>query len=382
MNRFRKTLFWIHLIAGLVCGVIIFIMSFTGTMLAFEDELVAWSERDARQLTRSEIVANVEADELLARFTAANPDLQPTALTISSHPFSAPVVNVGRREAHFFNPADGTIRRPASTAMHDFMDVMVAWHRWLGREGDSRPIGKAITGVSNTAFVVLALTGLYLWWPRKWRTKGLKRSLVFMRTGGGKARDWNWHNVFGFWMLIPITVMSVTGMVISYRWAGNLVYRAVGEEPPVRRGPPPGPPSPSSAANPPATAIASSGVALESFFTIAAADQPDWTTLSLALPVKDQASVTVKTPRDWPRTASTTLTIDAATGTVTERATFADQSAGRQIRSWMRFLHTGQALGWIGQFIAGLGCLAGCFLVYTGFALSWRRFFGRKTAEP
>ena len=32
---------------------------------------------------------------------------------------------------------------------------------------------------------------------------------------------------------------------------------------------------------------------------------------------------------------------------------------------------------------AGLACLGGCVLVYTGFALSWRRFFGKgSSAEP
>jgi uncharacterized iron-regulated membrane protein len=66
---------------------------------------------------------------------------------------------------------------------------------------------------------------------------------------------------------------------------------------------------------------------------------------------------------------------------VLKREGFADLSAGRQLRSWTRFLHTGQALGWGGQFIAGLACLGGCFLVYTGFALSWRRFFGKKKAD-
>jgi uncharacterized iron-regulated membrane protein len=42
----------------------------------------------------------------------------------------------------------------------------------------------------------------------------------------------------------------------------------------------------------------------------------------------------------------------------------------------MRFLHTGEALGWPGQLLAGLFSLFSVVLVYTGFALAWRRFFG------
>jgi uncharacterized iron-regulated membrane protein len=69
------------------------------------------------------------------------------------------------------------------------------------------------------------------------------------------------------------------------------------------------------------------------------------------------------------------------TGEFLSRETFADLTPARQIRSWTRFLHTGEAVGWIGQAVAGLASLGGCFLVYTGFALAWRRFFGKRTSE-
>ena len=46
---FRQTVFWIHLVAGLISGLVIAIMCFTGTALAFEKELVAFAERDARR---------------------------------------------------------------------------------------------------------------------------------------------------------------------------------------------------------------------------------------------------------------------------------------------------------------------------------------------
>jgi hypothetical protein len=36
-------------------------------------------------------------------------------------------------------------------------------------------------------------------------------------------------------------------------------------------------------------------------------------------------------------------------------------------------------LGPIGQIVAAIASLGGCVLVYTGFALAWRRLFGRKT---
>jgi uncharacterized iron-regulated membrane protein len=44
------------------------------------------------------------------------------------------------------------------------------------------------------------------------------------------------------------------------------------------------------------------------------------------------------------------------------------------MRSFMRFAHTGEVAGIVGQTIAGVASLGGCFLVYTGLALALRRF--------
>lgn len=43
-------------------------------------------------------------------------------------------------------------------------------------------------------------------------------------------------------------------------------------------------------------------------------------------------------------------------------------------RAAARALHTGEAFGFAGQTVAGLASLGGCFLVWTGLAMAWRRF--------
>jgi uncharacterized iron-regulated membrane protein len=92
-------------------------------------------------------------------------------------------------------------------------------------------------------------------------------------------------------------------------------------------------------------------------------------------------TITVREFGSWPRTATTALTVNPFTGDVLKREGHADLSPAARTRRWTRFLHTGQALGWGGQLVAGLASLGGVFLVYTGFSLSWRRFFGRRRPE-
>jgi uncharacterized iron-regulated membrane protein len=71
------------------------------------------------------------------------------------------------------------------------------------------------------------------------------------------------------------------------------------------------------------------------------------------------------------------LTVDRATGEIVRSESYSQQVPGQKIRGWLRFLHTGEALGVGGQTVAGAVSLGAAFLVFTGVCLSWRRFFGR-----
>jgi uncharacterized iron-regulated membrane protein len=106
------------------------------------------------------------------------------------------------------------------------------------------------------------------------------------------------------------------------------------------------------------------------------AEVPGWRTINVSLPRADSREVSFAVDESFggqPQSRSTVV-FDRHSGRVTGIVTFADQNAGQRARSWMRFVHTGEYYGAIGQTIAGVASLAGVFLVYTGIALSLRRF--------
>lgn len=278
-------------------------------------------------------------------------------------------------------------------------------------------IGKAINGACNIAFCFLALSGLYLWMPRSWSWRSVKAIAFIDWKFSGKARDFNWHNVIGLWCAPGLILLTLTAIPISYRWGSNLVYRLVGEEPPQQQGPGGAAPAPALEIKRPSPEARP--LPYDVIVKQVQDKFPRWELITLrsggfqrggqpqGAPVASAAgaattarpegrraegggprgtpqplTVTIREPGSWPRTATTTLTLNPFTGEEIKREGFGDFSAGRQLRTWTRFLHTGQALGWAGQFIAGLACLGGCFLVYTGFALSWRRFFFKKKTAP
>jgi uncharacterized iron-regulated membrane protein len=382
---FRQTLFWVHLAAGLISGLAIAIMCFTGTVLAFEKQIVAWSERDARQIAPPPAgAARLTLAELQSRLRATHPDARPQSIVLQNDPLAAIAFTTGRTAALYVNPSTGEVRTPAATATAAFMRTMTDWHRTLAFTGEqTRPVGKLINGVANLAFGLLALTGLYLWMPRTWSWRALRPSLWFRQNASAKARDFNWHNVIGLWTAPILIILTLTAVPISFRWGGTLLSTLTGTPLPASGPQSSGAPPPAAKVPPPPAGAAH--VSADQLLAATQSAVPAWQTITLRLPAPgaaQPATVTVRESATWPRTAVTTLQYDPVTAELLRRDGYADLNAARQIRAWTRYLHTGEAVGPVGQFVAGLACLGGLFLVYTGFALSFRRFCSRRTSTP
>jgi len=404
----RKIIFWLHLVAGVVAGVVILIMSVTGAAIAFEKQTIAMAEGSARRVAPSAMNATLlTVDELLAKVREAQPGARPSGVTFYADPLLATAVSFGRTNLVYVNPQTGELSAQGAAGTRKFMRVMTDWHRWLGREGDGRAVGKAITGACNTAFLVLAMSGIYLWWPRRWSVESLKAISLFRGGLRGKARDWNWHNVIGIWCAPVLVVLTASGMVISYRWASDLIYRAAGSTPP----PPGAGPGGAATVTVPTPAPRTKPLSYEQLLVVVKKHASQWEQITLRLgssegrPASGETrerrggessttnapagseggrrergsqpqavTVSVKERNAWPLFATVQFTLDPYTGEVLKRESYADQDRGRRARSWLRFLHTGEALGIAGQAIAGLASLGGAMLVWTGLSLSWRRY--------
>ncbi len=106
-----------------------------------------------------------------------------------------------------------------------------------------------------------------------------------------------------------------------------------------------------------------------------------WRSITLTLPTKPDAPISFNIDRGdggQPQKRAT-LALVRGTGAVDKWEPFAETSKGRQLRSILRFAHTGEVLGLIGQTIAGLVTLGAVVLVWTGFALTLRRFNAWRT---
>ncbi len=371
----RKTVFWMHLVTGVLVGIVVLMMSVTGVVLTYEMQLNRWALRDYRASPPSG-TEPLPVDVLLGKTANADAEISPSSVTFSADPLEPAVLSLGRGNNLYVDRYSGEIQGDGDTPMKRFMRTVMYWHRWFAMSGEQRDIGRAVTGASNLAFLFLVMSGFYLWWPRNWSLPAL-RNVTWFRTGlSDKARNFNWHNVIGFWMAIPLSIVVLSGVVISYGWAGDLVYTLTGSEPPSRSSSGSAVEVSESEPTPrPQWALAS----LEEIYRHAADEIPEWRSLTLRLPESgaDQVAVSVDVSPGRQPGKRTEITFDRTTCTVIARKSFRDESTGRQLRSWLRFAHTGEVYGIVGQTVAGVATAGAAVLVWTGFALAWRRLFGR-----
>lgn len=121
--------------------------------------------------------------------------------------------------------------RPQLELLFDIRPFM-QWTEDIHRHFGYPKIGKPIRGAGALCFFFLSLSGLALWWPSKWSRSAVKAAVTIDPHLRGKRRDWNWHNVFGFWMLPVLLLISSTGIILAYSWAFALLSRAVGHDVP------------------------------------------------------------------------------------------------------------------------------------------------------
>jgi len=84
-------------------------------------------------------------------------------------------------------------------------------------------IGTMITGTAVLCFFLLLLSGLILWFPRKFTVKGFKKGLLLKWSIGWKRFFYDLHNVLGFYALLPALLIALTGLVFAFTWADNAV---------------------------------------------------------------------------------------------------------------------------------------------------------------
>ena len=353
----RKVLFWLHLSVGVAAGLLIFMMCVTGVLLTFERQMTDWFDRrDARA------AAQTGASRLSLSVLIAKSGEKPAGVVVRSNPAEPVQLILNQNRSVYLNPYTGAPTGQPSGRAHKFFEETRAWHRWIALGDAAKKKTEPLYDAANVLCLALVLSGPFLWWPKKWTQRHL-RPITWFRGGlSAKARDFNWHNTIGLWTSIPLAIIVATGIVLSYKWANDLIYRATGTEFPKQ-----------AKAEPLPKGTPATWEGVDAWVARAQQRLPGWRTITVRNTPTKTLSVVVDAGTGGQPQKRGTLTVDR-TGAEVRWEPFENFNLGYKIRILARVFHTGEVGGMALQAFAGLVSLGGAVMVYTGIALTLRRF--------
>src|SRR5262245_61662707 len=115
----------------------------------------------------------------------------------------------------------------------DFRSSFVGWlHRFHENLTIPEYSGRAVVGWVGVGMLLLALTGIWLWWPRN------GAFLPGLRWRRAAHTTTNQHHLLGFWISIPLAVVSFTGIYLGFPQTARQVMSSI--TPITPQGPRPG----------------------------------------------------------------------------------------------------------------------------------------------
>lgn len=383
MRNFRNIVFWLHLAGGCVAGVVILTMAVTGALLSFEHQITRWVEAPAVLESHPGTVADAKLEPILEALKNSGRGL-PSELVLHNSTKAPVEARFGRQAVLFLNPWTSEVIGQPSESARSFFASVERIHRSLGL-GMQNAMGRGIVGAANLVFLLMVVSGMYLWLPKIFSFAALKIRLLFRTGTQGRTREWNWHHVVGIWTSIPLFFIVLTGVIMSYPWASNLLFTMTGSPLPAsgfqgERGPRGNGGNRGAQRGPSASDFQANDFrSIDELVLVAEQQTPAWKSISVTVPQPQDKVLNLSVDKSvggQPEQAFQ-MVINRQNGNVEAVKRFSDNSTGRKLRAWSRFLHTGEELGLFGQIVGAIACLGAMLLVWTGISMALRRALAR-----
>lgn len=206
-KQFKNIIRQIHLWLGLGTGLIVFIVSITGCIYVFEEEIREATQKDRLYVPMQE--SNfVGVDQLIQNFEKLVPNEKISTIRISNKDSNATVEIGSKSNTYYFDPYNGKLIYKGS---HDWLDTVKQIHMTL-LLGD---VGKFIQRWSIVIFVITLITGLIIWFPAQRRL--IKQSFNIKWKASFRRVNYDLHNVLGFYSSVILLVISLTGLFFAFK---------------------------------------------------------------------------------------------------------------------------------------------------------------------
>ncbi|MFC7525118.1 PepSY-associated TM helix domain-containing protein [Parapedobacter sp. GCM10030251] len=223
----KAGILWLHKWLAIVSGVVVFILGLTGCIYTFHDDLkqICYPEKYFISSTGSNKtlplskLTEVATRALTDGEKITRVDLYPAqdrswifrAQSVNEEAFGHwNYFNYYKRV--FINPYTGEVVA-IENSKTEFFQVMLQLHMnlLLGKK-----YGHPVVAYSTLIFILVMISGLVLWWPKKWKGKRQRRSFWPKWSVKWKRLNYDLHNIIGFYSFLLGIAIGLTGLFFSF----------------------------------------------------------------------------------------------------------------------------------------------------------------------
>ncbi|MEM9673245.1 MAG: PepSY-associated TM helix domain-containing protein [Bacteroidota bacterium] len=230
-RQLKKTSGKLHLYLGLASGLVVLIVALTGCCWVFQEEITRMVDGDRSVPTETKpFVAPTEA-----KATAATifPDklIHGTKYCRATNEGTIKPVEVifYQAEPEFYQ---SVYLHPYSGVVMDTKDHRDGFFWWVlqGHLYLWLPprIGTEIMRYGTMIFVILLITGIYLWWPSSRKSRKQRFTFAWKPTTRWRRKNFDLHSVVGFYVSLLALIIAFSGLIMAFNWIYFVTYKALG----------------------------------------------------------------------------------------------------------------------------------------------------------
>ncbi|UTW66047.1 PepSY domain-containing protein [bacterium SCSIO 12643] len=226
ISRNRKQILQVHKILGLVTGIVVFIVSITGCLWVFQEEIKdLTTEKMVIEPNDNPILTATQA-KMIAQETIPDKSIHGVLYSVENDPIEVIFYEAEPEfyQSVFIHPYSYEVLR-VEDHKSGFLAFVLEGHMrlWL-----PKAIGARLVQYSVLLFLIILISGLFLWWPKN--KKVLKKRLKFdwKETTKWRRKNFDLHSVVGFYVGSLAFVLAFTGCVMAFDWFYYITYKTTG----------------------------------------------------------------------------------------------------------------------------------------------------------
>lgn len=218
----KKIVGKIHLWLGLISGLVVFIIAITGCIYAFQEEIqnftqpYRFAEAQNKPFLPPSRIREI-ADRQL-------PGKHIHAILYQGKDRAAKAIYYSFEEHYYdfvyINQYSGEVLK-VKDEYADFFRIVLDGHFYLWLPPK---IGQPVIASATLIFLVMLITGLFLWWKRK---GAANQKFTIKWNARWRRKNYDLHNVLGFYITWIAIIFALTGLVWGFEWFRNGVYSVV-----------------------------------------------------------------------------------------------------------------------------------------------------------